>query len=72
MQIYKAIRAAHKLSCSLGKKCDLLARAQVGHADVGVFSIRIIEVHPYVLVLLTCIYFVNVHEDANTDYLTAS
>ena len=63
-QIYKAIRAALKLGNSQGKKYDRLDRAQVGHVDVGVFCISIIEVHPNVLILLTCIYFVNVHLDA--------
>ena len=49
------------LGDSLGKKYDRLDRAQVGHEYAGVFCISIIDVRPYVVVLLTCIYFVNVH-----------
>ena len=62
LEISKVICAALKLSGSLGEKTDRLDRALVGHAHVAIFSISITAVHPNILVLLTCIYFVNVHQ----------
>ena len=50
-QINKAIHAALQLSDGLRKKYDRQDGALVGHADVGVLSISIMEVRPYVLVL---------------------